>query len=118
MMRRCRVKVDEKPGIFFKNGQSQNKGLNRSISDAAWGELILKLDYLAAKPGQIVIKVNPKHSSQECRNCGNIDKSNRDGEKFICVECGHHEHADIGAAKTIRDRVLELVRGDSRVTRH
>jgi putative transposase len=118
MMRCCRVKVDEKPGILFKNGQSPDKRLNRSISDAAWGELILKSDYLAAKPGQIVIKVNPKHSSQECRNCGNIDKSYRDGEKFICVECGHHEHADIGAAKTIRDRVLELLRGDSRVTSH
>jgi hypothetical protein len=26
------------------------------------------------------------------------------------------EHADIGAAKTIRDRALEIVRGDSRVT--
>lgn len=117
-MRRCRVKVDDKPGRFLKNGHFQNKGFNRSISDAAWGKLILKLGYLAPKPGQIVIKVNPKHSSQECRNCGNIDKSNRDGEKFICVECGHDEHADIGAAKTIRDRVLELVRGDSRVTRH
>jgi putative transposase len=53
--------------------------LNRSIYDAAWGELIRKIDGLAANPGQIVIKVNPKHSSQECRNCGNIDKSNRDG---------------------------------------
>jgi putative transposase len=40
-------------------------------------------------------------------------KSNRDGEKFICVECGYHEHADICAAKTIRDRALEMVRGDS-----
>ena len=117
-MRRCRVKVGDEPGIFLKNIESQNKGLNRSISDAAWGELILKIDGLAAKPRQIVIKVNPKHSSQECRNCGNIAQSNRDGEKFICVESGHHEHADIGAAKTIRDRVLELVRGDSRVTRH
>ena len=117
-MRRCRVKFDDKPGIFLKNGESQNKGLNRSIDDAGWGKLIMKIDYLAAKPGQIVIKVNPKHSSQECRNCGNIDNSNREGEKFICVECGHHEQVDIGAAKTIRNRVLELVRGDSGVTRH
>ena len=113
MMRRCRVKIDEKTGRFLKNGQSRKKGLNRSISDAGWGELILKIEYLAAKQGKIVIKVNPKHSSQECRNCGHIDKSNRDGEKFICAECGYHEHADIGAAKTIRDRALEMVRGDS-----
>ena len=112
MMRRTRVKVDEKTGRFLKNGQSRKKGLNRSISDASWGDLILKIEYLAAKQGKVVIKVNPKYSSQECRNCGNIDKSNRDGEKFICVECGYHEHADIGAAKTLRDRALD-VRGDS-----
>jgi putative transposase len=113
MMRRCRVKSDEKTGRFLKNGQSKKKGLNRSISDAGWGELILKVEYLAVKQGKIVIKVNPKHSSQECRNCGHIDKSNRNGEKFICVDCGYHEHADIGAAKTIRDRALEMVRGGS-----
>ena len=112
MIRRCKVKSDEK-GRFLKNGQSRKKGLNRSISDAGWGELILKIDYLAGKQGKIVIKINPKHSSQECRNCGHIDKSNRNGEKFICVECGYHEHADIGAAKTIRDRAFEVVRGDS-----
>lgn len=113
MMRRCKVKNDEKTGRFVKNGQSRKKGLNRAISDAGWGDLGLKIEYLAAKQGKIVIKVNPRHSSQECRNCGHIDKSNRDGEKFICVECGYHEHADIGAAKTIGDRALKMVRGDS-----
>ncbi|MEG3862484.1 RNA-guided endonuclease InsQ/TnpB family protein [Microcoleus sp. herbarium12] len=113
MMRRCQVKSDEKTGRFLKNGQSRKKGLNRSISDAGWSELTLKIEYLAAKQGKVVIKVNPKYSSTECRNCGQIDKSNRDGEKFICVECGYHEHADIGAAKTIRDRALEMVRGGS-----
>jgi putative transposase len=113
MMRRCKTKTDEKNGRFLKNGQSRKKGLNRSISDASWGDLILKIEYLAVKQGKTVIKVNPKYSSQECRSCRHIDKSNRDGEKFICVECGYHEHADIGAAKTIRDRALVIVRGDS-----
>ncbi|MBS9382949.1 MAG: transposase [Dolichospermum sp. BR01] len=113
MLRRCKVTTDEKTGRFLKNGQSRKKGLNRSISDASWSDLILKIEYLAVKQGKVVIKINPKYSSQECRNCGHTDKSNRDGEKFICTECGYHEHADIGAAKTIRDRALEIVRGDS-----
>ena len=113
MLRRCKVKTDKKTGRFLKNGQSRKKGLNRSISDASWSDLILKIEYLAVKQGKVVIKINPKYSSQECRNCGHTDKSNRDGEKFICTECGYHEHADIGAAKTIRDRALEIVRGDS-----
>jgi len=111
MIRRCKVKVDEK-NRFLKNGQSRKKGLNRAISDASWGNLTLKIEYLAAKQGKIVIKVNPKHSSQECRKCKHIDKSNRDKEKFICTQCGHIEHADIGAAKTIRDRASEMVRAD------
>lgn len=38
MMRRTRVRIDEKTGRFLKNGQSRKKGLNRSISDAGWGE--------------------------------------------------------------------------------
>jgi len=113
MMKRCQVKTDEKTGRFLKNGQSRKKGLNRAISDASWGELILKIEYLAAKQGKVVIKINPKHSSQECRKCGYYFKSNRDGEKFICIKCGYHEHADIGAAKTIRDRGFNIVRGDA-----
>jgi putative transposase len=132
MLKRCKVKTDEATGEgvgvlavpvesqlpnpkgrFLKNGQSRKKGLNCAISDASWSDLIFKIEYLAVKQGKVVIKINPKHSSQECRNCRHIDKSNRDGEKFVCVRCGHMEHADIGAAKTIRDRCLEIVRGDS-----
>jgi putative transposase len=109
ILRRCKVKVDEKTGRFLANGQSRKKGLNRAISDAAWNDLVLKIDYLAAKRGKIVIKVNPKYSSQECRNCGHIEKENRHKEKFICVQCGHLEHSDIGASKTIRDRAIQLI---------
>ncbi|MDJ0797871.1 MAG: transposase [Calothrix sp. MO_167.B12] len=113
MLRRCKVKVDEKTGRFLRNGQSRKKGLNRAISDASWSELILKIEYLAAKQGKIVIKINPKNSSLQCRECGHIDKSNRDQEKFICSQCGYMTHADIGASKTIRDRAYSIVRGDS-----
>jgi putative transposase len=113
MKKRCKPKIDEETGRFLKNGQSRKKGLNRSISDASWGELVLKIEYLAAKHGKVVIKVNPKHTSQKCQNCGHIDALSRNEEKFICTSCGHMAHADINAAKNIRDRCLEIVRGDS-----
>ncbi|WP_169218999.1 RNA-guided endonuclease TnpB family protein [Brasilonema sp. UFV-L1] len=112
MKRRCKPKVDEQTGRFLKNGQSRKKGLNRSISDASWSDLILKIEYLAAKSGKVVIKVNPKHTSQKCQNCGHIDKSNRDREKFICISCGWMHHADINAAKNIRDKAFSIVRED------
>ena len=63
MMRRCKVKTDEKTGRFLKNGQSRKKGLNRAISDASWGDLILKIEYLAAKQRKVVIKVSPKYKA-------------------------------------------------------
>ena len=109
MLKRCQVKVDETTGRFLKNGQSRKKALNRSISDAAWTELTSKIVYLAAKQGKVVIKVNPRNSSCECRNCGHTDKLNRDKERFICISCGFMEHADIGAAKTVRDRAIEVI---------
>ncbi|GET36343.1 transposase, IS605 OrfB family protein [Microseira wollei NIES-4236] len=58
MLRRCRVKKDEESGRFLPNGQSRKVGLNRAISDAAWNELSLKIEYLAAKLG--VRFVQPK----------------------------------------------------------
>jgi putative transposase len=113
MKRRCKPHVDEETGRFLKNGQSRKRGLNRSISDASWSELTLKIEYLAAKHGKVVIKVNPKHTSQKCQNCGHIDALSRDEEKFICTQCGYMAHADINAAKNIRDRAFSIVRGDS-----
>jgi putative transposase len=110
MMRRCKPKKDEKTGRFLENGQSRKRGLNRSIADASWSELVLKIEYLAEKQGKVIIKINPQNSSIECLKCGHIDKSNREKEKFICVQCGHFEHADLGASKTIRNRALEFVK--------
>ncbi len=86
------------------NGQSAKRGLNRSISDASWGELFAKITWLAAKVGKPVLAVNPKHTSQECSSCGHISKANRDGEKFVCEECGHIDHADTQASRTILKR--------------
>lgn len=86
------------------NAQSAKRGLNRSISDASWGELFAKIGWLAAKSGKPVLAVNPKHTSQECSNCHYISANNRDSEKFLCEECGHLDHADTQAARNILRR--------------
>ena len=97
------------------NGQSAKRGLNRSISDASWGSQFAKIEWVAAKSGKPIIVVNPKHTSQECSNCGHISKANRDGEKFICEECGYTAHADTQAARTILKRAkLKFVSTDAK----
>ena len=102
MKSRCKPKKQK--GRFMPNGQSAKRGLNRSISDASWGELFSKIAWLAAKSGKPVLAVNPKHTSQECSACHHISKDNRDGEKFVCGACGHIDHADTQASRTILGR--------------
>jgi putative transposase len=58
MKKRCKPKKAN--GRFMPNGQSAKRGLNRSISDAAWGGIFQKIAWLALKTGKPVVKYNPK----------------------------------------------------------
>jgi len=47
--------------------------------------------------------VPPQYTSQTCPQCGYIDKSNRRGEKFKCLQCGFSGDADhIGALNILQ----------------
>jgi putative transposase len=104
MVKRAKPKHDGKGG-YKKNGAKAKTGLNKVILDCGWNDLFNKIAWLALKAGKPVVKVNPKHSSQECPKCHHIDKSNRDGEKFLCVNCNYTDHADTKASRTVGKRV-------------
>ncbi|WP_197036148.1 zinc ribbon domain-containing protein [Fischerella sp. PCC 9605] len=57
---------------------------------------------MASLSGKVVFKINPRHSSQECSACHHIDAASRDGEKFICTNCGHVDDANLQAARNIK----------------
>ncbi len=77
-------------------------GLNKSILDQGWGEFKRQLEYKLDWLGGILVKVNPKHTSQRCNVCGHTEKANRLSQsEFKCLACGHLENADINAAKNI-----------------
>ncbi len=107
MKARCKPKKDDRTGKYLENGQARKKGLNRAISDAAWGNLVSKIEYTAAKRGKVLVKVNPQYTSCKCSACGHVDKSSRDREKFICTQCGYCDHADLQAARNVRNRGIE-----------
>jgi putative transposase len=50
-------------GTFLPNGQSAKSGLNKSWSDAAFGNFFTTLNYIAAKAGTVVIAKNPAYTS-------------------------------------------------------
>ncbi len=105
MKARCKPKKND-DGSHARNGQSAKCGLNRSISDASWGDLISKIKYTAEKQGKNFYQVNPKHTSQTCSHCGVVDAKSRFGERFVCVECGHQDHADLQAATMVKRRAI------------
>lgn len=105
MMARCKPKQDEN-GKYLPNGQSAKSALNKLIADAAWSSLKQKVQTLSERAGVLVYEAVSRFSSQECSECGYVSPTNRDKEKFICEECGHHADADVDAAKVILKRGL------------
>jgi putative transposase len=82
---------------------SQKSGLNRAILDQGWGEFRRQLDYKMAWNGGMLLAVPPHHTSQTCPACSHVSKDNRQMQaKFLCVECGYKNHADVvGAINTL-----------------
>lgn len=77
-------------------------GLNKSILDQGWGMMVNMLEYKQQWHGGLLIKVNPRYTSQTCFECKYVAKDNRQTQaKFECVKCGHSNNADINAARNI-----------------
>jgi putative transposase len=84
------------------NGNAAKAGLNRSISDAGWGQFLSILRAKAEDAGRICIDVDPRHTSDRCEACGHTSKENRVTQAaFICRACGHTAQADEHAARNI-----------------
>jgi putative transposase len=110
MVRAPRPKPDpDNKGSFLANGARAKAGLNRGILASCWGLLATRTEQKAAASGVVVVYVDPKHTSQECRRCHHIAKENRKSQaEFRCVACGHTDHADANAARNILARGLSM----------
>ncbi|MGW1200930.1 RNA-guided endonuclease InsQ/TnpB family protein [Streptomyces sp. NPDC002536] len=90
----------EEPG---KN-VAQKAGLNRSISQEAWGRTITMLTYKAARFGGTLHKVPAPGTSQRCSACGFTTTGSRESQAvFVCKnpDCGWSGNADCNAARNI-----------------
>ncbi|MFD4231896.1 RNA-guided endonuclease InsQ/TnpB family protein [Streptomyces sp. NPDC058545] len=67
------------------------------------------LEYKARRAGVPLVYVDPAYTSQQCSECGHIDRKNRVGQAtFACRACGVTMHADDNASHNI-DRKGETV---------
>jgi transposase len=98
----------ENPGTNVR----QKAGLNRSILASGWGIFAQRLEEKA--PGRVQ-KIRPHFTSQTCNACSHCEPGNRESQAFLCLACGHEDHADVNAAKNIAGGYPVTARGGSQL---
>ncbi|KIF02586.1 transposase [Streptomyces sp. RSD-27] len=91
-------------------GRRRKAALNRSITDAAWGELLRQLRYKCAWYGRTLVIVDRFFpSTRRCSACHakgpRLDVSVR---AWTCAECGAAHDRDENAAVNLRDEGMRL----------
>ena len=81
----------------------KNRRLARSISDAAWGLFIWALECKAEEAGALVVRVDPRGSSQACSSCGAVVRKSLAVRVHRCA-CGLVLGRDVNAAMNIKVR--------------
>ena len=79
----------------------QNHHLGKSISDAAWRQLIQYTTYKAENAGRVVVLVEPNGTSQRCSRCGTVVKKSLAVRVHKCPVCGLEIDRDENAAINI-----------------
>ena len=92
--------------LHIKN-MLQNHCMAKSISDAAWRQLIQYTTYKAENAGRVVVLVEPRHTSQRCSGCGMMVEKSLDVRVHECPECGLVIDRDENAAINILRLGLE-----------
>ena len=81
--------------------KSNGRRFNHKLGSWSPFQLQQFIEYKAEDSGKTVIYLNPKHTSQKCSNCGYIDRNNRHGSVFHCLNCSFDLHADLNASRNI-----------------
>ena len=90
----------------LKNVKANKRGkfsrnMNRLLSFWLYARVGARLEQFCEERGIATSLKNPWKTSQRCSECGNIDRRNRKGEKFLCLSCNHKENADDNASRNL-----------------
>jgi putative transposase len=92
-----------RPGVYLRNNRAAKRGLSKSISDAAFGEILRQLDYKTTWYGASLHRVDRFFpSSKTCSSCGTVKaKLSLRVRVFDCTDCGLKIDRDLNAAINI-----------------
>jgi putative transposase len=64
LIKRPKPRQDEETGQYLPNGAAAKAGLNKSISDAGWGQFVQYCTYKAAWASRTLVQVDPRYCSE------------------------------------------------------
>jgi IS605 OrfB family transposase len=88
-----------------------SRSVRSSIGKWNWRLWLERLEWACEVNRVALRRVPPQYTSQTCNRCGFVDRSNRNGEAFRCLECGHADNADLNAARNILSRFVTGIYG-------
>lgn len=89
----------------------KNHHLAKSISNQAWREFRIMLEYKCKWYGKKLVIVSPNYTSQICSNCGfHSGPKPLKIREWRCPKCGTHHDRDINAAINILNKGIEKLK--------
>ena len=89
------------------------RGLNRSLSNARYGGIRRDIQRAATKHGAVCVEVPAAYTSQVCHKCGSR-VARESQSSYWCAHCGIVGHADLLAARNVKDLTWQTVTGEPR----
>ena len=97
-------------------GMVRNHHLSKSILDAGWGYLKMRLVSKAVDAGREVIFVNPAYTSKTCSSCGAGFENLTLADRWVDCSCGLSIDRDVNAACNILKRAGHALWDESTAT--
>ncbi|GHO61182.1 hypothetical protein KSC_000740 [Ktedonobacter sp. SOSP1-52] len=95
-------------GVRHRKGEGQRK-----LHSWSFAQLYSFLAYKAQEQGVVVERIDPRHTSQTCSQCGYQARNNRRSQSvFHCRSCGYQLNADLNAAINIREKYMASLAQD------
>ena len=82
-----------------------SKNIRSVFYNLSYRQVLSRIQMLCEDNRVSFRSVLPYYTSQECSECGHVEKGNRlSQESFVCLKCGHSDNADSNASKVILKR--------------
>ncbi len=95
--------------LTIRTKKRLGKSFNKRLMGWSWKQLETFLIYKAELLGKKVEHVDARYTSQKCSICGHVKRSNRVGTSFKCTQCDFRLHADLNAARNIKNNYISEV---------